>query len=67
MTDEPTCVCLGVKASLATALRGRSQPICPDHPRADDGEREAAPIALNRNADLKAAILSDLNPPKDAA
>ena len=67
MTDEPTCVCLGVKASLATALRGRAQPECPQHPRDDDGERERQPLALNKNRDLKAAIMTDLNNGTDAA
>ena len=66
MTDD-TCQCLGVKAALTTALRGRAQPECLEHPRDDDGEHERQPLALNRNADLKAAIMTDLNNGTDAA
>ena len=62
MTDEPSCVCLGVKAALTTALRGRPQPDCSDHPRTDEGERQVAAMPLNRNSDLKIAVLANLSP-----
>lgn len=67
MTDIDSCTCPGLKASVVTAMYGRPQPICPDHPRGDDGEHEAPAIPLNGRTELRAAMLADLNNGTDAA
>ena len=56
----PDCTCPDVKTALVTALHGRPQPDCPDHPRADDGERLVTAIPLNGRPELRAQILADL-------
>ena len=66
MSDTDTCQCPDLKTSLVTAMYGRPQPNCSDHPRTDEGERQVEVIPLNGRRELRDRMLANLVNPKDA-